>query len=1146
MYNLIAVILFLAIFIRPLNSQTLEVINEAGNSNILFKVESLEISDDINYFGGKNWDSYENKVTLDADGIAVLNTYGTEADWSFRREIGVLAGGHEVEITIQAYQKAYSNVQGNHFEYVIRMPRVGLEGIRWEAIVGRSKRTAEESGVVDSAASNGGLPVSPCRWINFDLPSGSIVFDFNPEGVTSYSDWGQTLIRGQWIIRVRGDFIEFVFSQSAGITGFTINSKVLIFEGTLADYDARHTEKKYYYYDNFRAAKSFSFGASVPGESFTRVDDTLFSNNAQAGWLDNAPVALGKIADKGGFYGYAEGSEASVFQSVVDPGLYLINVSVASGEDALNPFTISSNGRLVSDDSALPAENLRTYTFSQWLDDGIFRLELGSDWRISAVTLQLIQRRTEDYKVRRSFWRVSDLYEPSTLYSSFDYSGEPDYKVVVQDQPLPVYIDSDIPNAIIQADSEVLLPDQRSPSFAWRTNSTLGSLGTGVLGSFDEFNTPELIARRVAELKERGITAITVDGLHSRLLFSEQLPKVEENMRMLVEECHRNGIKVIDHYSLTLLWNWGNGTRFLVEHPDWLQRSVSENLPNRGICPNNPEFREFYFDYVKDFIAKTDIDGMMIDEIGFQNKSTCACIYCREAFTRDTGLVLPLNETSHLVDHISTNLGKSYLAWRARSIGDFYVEMRREINKVKPEFTLLNYTTHRLFFESECVIANGVSITEAARGSDWLGIEFMTRAPMASHRTNLAFGKLTNSLRMAYDAPIFRLVYTNDYDVAYFCWAQNAMLGQVTWFINPVPESKGRDFSQYKSGMDVNSATPRATVAMFFSTQSRDWAGRGMPHAPDAVGFLQNLGDRNVPAIALIEPSFSPEELSEYPVLILPSASCMSDREVEVALDFVKDGGYLVVTGDTATLDEAGNPRTVWPFASLFGISPEPFKRVRISTIQSGDSVVAAPANMRFAALKNVEHAKGDVVFEATEPNGRTYPVGLAVDYGKGKALYLSGQFGVLNYEPYEQKLGVVPVLSRSAEQDAVMDALLGEVLAGRNFFDFPYSGDRIASTVYTEKTADGEATLVHLLNTAGAGYPSGVIVREVAYGDPFPALEAITFGIATQPIVSAKLTSPDFDGEIKLAWQKRADGTFQIEIPGGTFSSYAIVRLEH
>ena len=97
--------------------------------------------------------------------------------------------------------------------------------------------------------------------------------------------------------------------------------------------------------------------------------------------------------------------------------------------------------------------------------------------------------------------------------------------------------------------------DHRAPNndaMAWRWNARQVNWGASNAGTRDEFDNPDDIARRVKELKVMGITVTQLDGLHFRNAYMDRMPRVQVFAKMIVDACHRAGIKVIEHHSATL------------------------------------------------------------------------------------------------------------------------------------------------------------------------------------------------------------------------------------------------------------------------------------------------------------------------------------------------------------------------------------------------------------------------------------------------------------------------------------------------------------------------------------------------------------------------------------------------------------------
>ncbi len=113
----------------------------------------------------------------------------------------------------------------------------------------------------------------------------------------------------------------------------------------------------------------------------------------------------------------------------------------------------------------------------------------------------------------------------------------------------------------------------------------------------------------------------------------------EDEMRRLVDMCHENGIKVVGYYSL--IYNTLEEER----HPEWriiddeegqtspLQRHV---IRYGLCCPNNPGYRQFLKDQIKEIADYFNLDGMFFDMTFWL--VVCRCKHCQERWEKETGL----------------------------------------------------------------------------------------------------------------------------------------------------------------------------------------------------------------------------------------------------------------------------------------------------------------------------------------------------------------------------------------------------------------------------------------------------------------------------------------------------------------------------
>ncbi len=113
----------------------------------------------------------------------------------------------------------------------------------------------------------------------------------------------------------------------------------------------------------------------------------------------------------------------------------------------------------------------------------------------------------------------------------------------------------------------------------------------------------------------------------------------EYEMKKLVELCRANGISVVGYYSLNF------NTWAADEHPDWQLigadgRSGREKGSRYGLCcPNNPEYKKFVYDQIKEMSEIFTVDGMFYDMPFWSSR--CYCKHCRERYARERGGEIP-------------------------------------------------------------------------------------------------------------------------------------------------------------------------------------------------------------------------------------------------------------------------------------------------------------------------------------------------------------------------------------------------------------------------------------------------------------------------------------------------------------------------
>ena len=153
----------------------------------------------------------------------------------------------------------------------------------------------------------------------------------------------------------------------------------------------------------------------------------------------------------------------------------------------------------------------------------------------------------------------------------------------------------------------------------------------------------------------------------------------EDAMKQLVNLCRSNGIYVTGYYSL-IYNNWAHD-----EHPEWRmitkegksRRDSQDEVFRYGLCcPNNPEYRTFVAEQIREMCEYFSVDGMFFD-MPFWNH-TCYCECCQKRWEDEVGGELPT------VENWQDPAWLMYMDKLRQWMGEFSQFVYDELKKWKP------------------------------------------------------------------------------------------------------------------------------------------------------------------------------------------------------------------------------------------------------------------------------------------------------------------------------------------------------------------------------------------------------------------------------------------------------------------------------
>ncbi len=1143
---------------------------------LLWRDEPLIASDDLDIVSGDAFEKPEGVRREEIHQQQVTNIWKstapqTEVTW--RRES--VTDGKSIEMTVQFKIPAWyeGNPKGNPV-YSIKIPFKTMEGASY---VGSHSRFADHfyRGTFSKDQPDGPIGErTTLRYLALGYPDGrSLVLNFAPSGDAVFSNGGPTHLQRGWWVEKKGDFLVCSSGALRTLTephhGIWI-AKLKIEERNASEQAARTNPHNYAYFGTLPAVWNLSFGHGTPekrivtppyqessGGSWAGVPNpfdewqptgkALFSSDKAFGWeADNGLNLLGD-AGKSVLNASASSTEPHVFRfSVPQPGLYLFTLRTHASDTGVGPWALEAQGDPVADEIRVEPGEIKTLTFARYLQKPEGAIRLSGKWSLSTLAAQPLLYESEDTLFARTVWVAKNIPTPADFF--------PDTKAGF---PMQASVQSYLPHPAAAAQpatgTDTLRPVVAAthpdpPELRWRYYESIMGLGPGNAGSFHEFESDEQIIRRLDELKATGYRTMIVNGLLFRLGWPREHQRVKENLAKVVRHAHQRGMKVIDHFDVSVVPHQGTGYEVWLNHLDWALRDVRNGQVSRGYCINNPHFQSYFFGFLQEWVDKTGVDGLMLDEVAFHNRTLCGCTHCRAKFHRDTGLTLPLNENDpHLLNQESP-LWKQWLVWRNQSVGDFFVDVEKQMRAKRSDFVLMYYSAPIGFGTSIFTRRTGGTITDAARGCNYLGTESISRNVHATWRSNFANRAIFQSLRQAFDTPIFNLVYpAGDPTIAYAGWIMNHMFAQPTWSIrenNALSAAAARQLG-WKHPFDYYHAKQVADIAVVLSQSSRDFSASSQECQTELLGLCQQLGDHHLPYEVILDIALTPERLAPYRLVILPHTTSLSDQELATLKTYVKEGGTVLATGLPGIENHLGERRAQWPIGDWLGLT---LSRKAISPPLKLEGELVEPETDTFPFPAAIVHPKNRLAEGTSIAATFTSDDTLAVaekKAGKGHFLLIVPQLGQLNME---KELQVHHVFETTEHSSGLLYRWLTHLLGDQRRFVAVSMPKGVALTHFEQSDAHGNRlAFIHLYNGTGSHLSPGQRIPQRPPHIPFPALKEDLVFEVTPPgkgRFSAMLSSPETDQTTPLDATPTASGRLRITVPRTALTAYGMVTL--
>jgi hypothetical protein len=367
------------------------------------------------------------------------------------------------------------------------------------------------------------------------------------------------------------------------------------------------------------------------------------------------------------------------------------------------------------------------------------------------------------------------------------------------------------------------------------------------------------------------------------------------------------------------------GGHFLKAHPEWEMRGA-DGKPIGRFCYNSG-----YLEAMKGIVAEQlayGVDGFHIDMLdqGFGPPYGCWCDSCRAEFEKEFGGPMPAGPTWDAA-------WDKMLEFRYRSSERFEKALAARIKSVNRRATVdYNYHGNPPFSwevgqRPVQHAGNGDFIT--GETGVWgfsaltvgLNAEFY-RAAVPHQRVQVA---MQRGVRMYHDQTTRPL---NDIRWELLTLlAHNAFVTVVdkTGFdgwLDPVAyERIGAAFKETQAKRAHFGQRPVAEVGIYFSSRTRDWMGREKPadYFQSFQGAHKALVYEHLPWGVLLDENATLGTLKEFPVVLVPNAWVVSEKEIALLRRYAEEGGNLLITGQSGQFDHMGKPLPESALSELIG-----------------------------------------------------------------------------------------------------------------------------------------------------------------------------------------------------------------------------------
>ena len=377
-------------------------------------------------------------------------------------------------------------------------------------------------------------------------------------------------------------------------------------------------------------------------------------------------------------------------------------------------------------------------------------------------------------------------------------------------------------------------------------------------------------------------------------------------IKKLVDECHKNNIRVCGYYSL--IYN----TREHDKHPEWRMITSDGRSSRDGktdiealdfasaksarygfCCPSNSEYRKFVYEQIDEMLEVFDADAFFFDMPFWPH--TCYCKDCRQKYISYLGHEMPEKVKNNTTEYYDIT------AFKYKAMGEFIQSITDYVKKKRPDMPIEHNYAQSIAASSECGCGEEVNSACDYVGGDLYGSIYNHSFACKYFRSvskNQPFEQMFSRCKPA----LWMHTLTKTPDEMKTALAVTMAHHGATLVIDaidPIGTMDSRVYERIGEVFDFQKPYEKyfcgkciEDIGVYYGTRSRV---NGEMH--NSRECCKVLSETLIRAHIPFGVTGSVSKLDEYPVIIAPVLSKLEEKDNDRLIKYVEKGGILYISG---------------------------------------------------------------------------------------------------------------------------------------------------------------------------------------------------------------------------------------------------------